>query len=746
MFPNPSKFIPEPSSFKMGTHLEDAIKDTAATVMDLGKDVERFLISLADAPQQVLHVYSYNDQTKTIEEISCIPFKKVDLSKTKLADIRELLVSENVLEPRLLWSAFCNQRGAKVLDTVSYKAYLGILNEKSSGVGDITADNADTYRVYLKSEKNIDHDYAQSFLDRGVRIAMDKKLPDLPAASQPKAPELPTSFSHNIFVNPTTTFAIVHPADMSETHWSVVIRNNSLLNGYRIYDAGIKIGKVVERSMHTAFVLKPRPFLNHQISASAASDAIAKHKQMLKIPRFRIDDDSYIEQFEKTKSVTRAIAQNSLSQFSAELAVEGGAFGCSAGLSASYGQDNSSSSASSSSEDTRVMTITYNFPRVVIDFDRYSLDLSDECKLELESVDSAAGIDSFKDKYGRFFATRVELGGRLHSSEESTATTAAAKADQAKSMRAAAALSFSSPFVQASANASYGKSSQSSSEDSSSSSNRAVCWEAKGGDTLQCNDPTAWAYTVGSFYNWRVVKQSRIVSLEDVIATIPGYQDIKQKFTDILKNESKTKATATQLTIGFKLSSPYYHKDVGVKSNSKDGNFIQNIFDLATEKVMTEERVSYLKTLSTSISGATPLELQESSGSNSQKFYVNVESTESNEDKQLQFDYPYRIYNKSGDQNTWLSSNPILSGYLTTSLIWAGNPENATSFQFLYPRAGHRPKYIQNGDPTYLVMLDKNGQEISWATPLSKPSNSLGTDVNETAENISLFSFKFNYV
>ncbi|PLB46668.1 hypothetical protein P170DRAFT_511363 [Aspergillus steynii IBT 23096] len=445
----------------MASLLKGAAKETTNIVLDLNKE-----------PQQVLHVYSYSDQTRAIVEKSCIAFKNVDMSTTKLSDIRELLVSEGVLEPTLLWSAFCNQRGAKILDTTSFKAYLGILSEKSSEVGDIAEDNADSYRVYLKSEKIFDYDHLRAALSRDAKVSVDKKVLELPSASQPKAPELPSSFSHNIFLNPNTTFSIVHAADMSETQWSVVLRNNSLLNAYRVVDAGGKIGKIVERSMHTAFALKPRLFQNYQISANAASDSIAKQKQTLRIPRFRVEDDSYVEQFEKTKFVSRAIAQSSLSQLAAELAVEGGAFGCSASLSASYGEDNSSSSSSSSSEDTRVMTITYNFPRAVIDFDRYSLDLSEECQLDLASVDSVSAIDEFKDKYGRFFPTRIELGGRLHSSEESTSSTTAGKADQAKSMRAAAALSFSSPYVQASAKVNYAQSSDSSSQNAGASSSK----------------------------------------------------------------------------------------------------------------------------------------------------------------------------------------------------------------------------------------------------------------------------------
>lgn len=55
-------------------------------------------------------------------------------------------------------------------------------------------------------------------------------------------------------------------------------------------------------------------------------------------------------------------------------------------------------------------------------------------------------------------------------------------------MKAAAALSFSSPYVQASAKMSSDKSSTSSSDTSNAASTKSMCWEAKGGDTLLCNE------------------------------------------------------------------------------------------------------------------------------------------------------------------------------------------------------------------------------------------------------------------
>ncbi|EHA28381.1 hypothetical protein ASPNIDRAFT_43312 [Aspergillus niger ATCC 1015] len=716
-----------------------AAKDTTSMAHNISKELETLLSNLTGETQQVLHVYSYDTHTRVIKEKACIAMKNADPSKMKLSNVRELLVSEKVLEPKLLWSTFCNQRGAKVLDSHSFQAYLDILNEK-----EIDADNADTYRVYLKHESD------EVFFPLGGKVIVDNKIAGVSAAEQPKAPAVPTTFSHNIFTNPNTTFAVVHPADMSEKHWSVVIRNNSLLNAHQVVEVDDKVGKIVERSMHTAFILRPRPFLNYQISDSAASDSIAKQKQMLRIPRFRIEDDSYVEQFEKTKSVSRAIAQSSLSQTAAEMAVLGGAFGFKASASASYSENNSSSSASTSTEDTKVLTITYNFPRVVIDLDHHSLDLTEECKADLLSVDSAASIASFKDKYGRFFATRVQLGGRLLSSEDITETTSTAKSEQAKAMKAAAALSFSSPYVQASAKMSSDKSSTSSSDTSNAASTKSMCWEAKGGDTLLCNDPPAWAATVGSFYSWRAVKQSKVLALEDAISTIPGFQYIKQKFADILKNDQPT---LTRVSVGFQLSHGPDNKLLTVNPTLTDNDdtdtFENDVYSMASTTTMTAERYDYLHKLNIIEQSSDAVGLSaKSSSSDSQNFYVDVETAEGNEVKQLKYNYPYRIYNKpsstSSDQS-WLFSSPTLQGYVSTSLIYASTKHHASSFQFKNITIGETSEYITSGSRVHIVMFDHNGTEIGTASRQPRLGDRVGVD-SEHFGRIRLNEFTLTYV
>lgn len=90
-------------------------------------------------------------------------------------------------------------------------------------------------------------------------------------------------------------------------------------------------------------------------------------------------------------------------------------------------------------------------------------------------------------KTGHFFATRIELGGKLHSSEDMKSFGTATEAETASAMKISASASFSAPVVQASA--SYGRETQNNSSGGDKVSNlqRSVSWQAQGGDTLLCN-------------------------------------------------------------------------------------------------------------------------------------------------------------------------------------------------------------------------------------------------------------------
>lgn len=88
---------------------------------------------------------------------------------------------------------------------------------------------------------------------------------------------------------------------------------------------------------------------------------------------------------------------------------------------------------------------------------------------------------------GTFFVTRVELGGRLHSTDDTDAFSQETVEQRASSMKIAAAASFSSAWVQGSASYSQGNATNTSTTNQNSGLNMNLTWEAKGGDTLLCN-------------------------------------------------------------------------------------------------------------------------------------------------------------------------------------------------------------------------------------------------------------------
>lgn len=96
------------------------------------------------------------------------------------------------------------------------------------------------------------------------------------------------------------------------------------------------------------------------------------------------------------------------------------------------------------------------------------------------------------DFLGHFFATRVQLGGTLFSSEDSSTFGKTTQAERASAMKASASLSFSSPYFQASLSASHEAQTASATEAKDSKFAKSIAWKAKGGDTLLCNKSVNW--------------------------------------------------------------------------------------------------------------------------------------------------------------------------------------------------------------------------------------------------------------
>jgi hypothetical protein len=177
------------------------------------------------------------------------------------------------------------------------------------------------------------------------------------------------------------------------------------------------------------------------------------------------------------------------------------------------------------------------------------------------------------------------LGGRLHSTQESTAVTGENIGEKSKRLKITAAASFAGPAAEGTVKGGYGEDSTQQNKSSTSTYDSHMAWEAKGGDTLLCNkyveidpinahkdtdmttSPPAWCSTVSSYYNWRVVKvkrcdwslcanantaqQDNVISIEDIISQVA--KDQKHVFEKLKKFEERASNDSVDVC--------FYHKE-----------------------------------------------------------------------------------------------------------------------------------------------------------------------------------------
>ena len=88
---------------------------------------------------------------------------------------------------------------------------------------------------------------------------------------------------------------------------------------------------------------------------------------------------------------------------------------------------------------------------------------------------------------GNILTTSLTIGGRLHSTRKMSEFESEKTEDIKSSMKWAASVSFSAPFVGASASAAQANSEQKSTGESKMDRDASLNWEAQGGDTLLCS-------------------------------------------------------------------------------------------------------------------------------------------------------------------------------------------------------------------------------------------------------------------
>ncbi|CEI39930.1 hypothetical protein FVEN_g2198 [Fusarium venenatum] len=519
--------------------------------------------------QMLFEIYFVDTSTKAAQLDKIAPVPKIEMEK-KLSEVRAHLRANKALSWREASCTFCTLSGAELKDNLTLADYKdlaasqgkepGAEQDKSkqivTNVKEADKKEKISIKIYFRSlKRNLGLDEkTKEFLKQKMEFEL-KKAELLPEEERKM---LKGSYSHRDFMAEVGNGSIIHPADMSEEQWNSVVETNSLLHGNTIFREAYTLPITVERAMYPAFRLKPRAIFD--FTEDGPKNRTGKKgsngtTEEYRIPRFIVTDDAYVEVSEHKTSVMTAMAESSLSKNSSEVAIGGGAFGWSGGVTGGHEYESSERNQIRRDEEANHMIITYNFPRVTLSLDYDNLELTQECKNDLATVKTREDAGRFKRKFGCFFSTKVQLGGRLHSTQESTAVTGSTVGEKSKRLKVTAAATFAGPAAEGIVKGGYGEDSTQQDRSSTSTYDSHMAWEAKGGDTLLCNNPPAWCSTVSSYYNWRVVKQDNVISIEDIISQVA--KDQKHVFENLKRFEERASSNSVDICFYHKETSRY---------------------------------------------------------------------------------------------------------------------------------------------------------------------------------------------
>ncbi|KAJ5172168.1 hypothetical protein N7492_004761 [Penicillium capsulatum] len=449
-------------------------------------------------PHQVLYIHQYDANSSTSKQKQILQLSPTQTLKGKtMKEVRKILNDSGVLSSKDVKSPFCETSGSRVSDDMKVELYMGLV-----GIDSVDAGKLD---VYFKAKRIFGK------VDPATEESIKQKL-DLAFKNPPemieKEPQLLTSpFDPSDWKAVKGTLS--HAADLDEKEWSVIIRGNCLLSGhFTINDEKGQAKKVVR-----TFTLQPRKFDGYEISNS---DFVSQREPStdtpfeFRIPRFRVNDDSSVTVVEAKTAFEKTVADSSFKEGSFQIAGSASYAGISAGLSVGVGGGKSEVGNDATKTSKGEIKVNYNYPRITLYWDPESLEVTQGCLEDIQRVKDWTSLMKFFAKYGHSFARRVQLGGRLSTSEVIEKDAKDEIKEQASKLKAEVAASVSHSFVQASLKYSHEHQSREVNTATNQNLTSNIAWEANGGNTLLCNNPAEWCATVGLYSNWRIVEVSAL--------------------------------------------------------------------------------------------------------------------------------------------------------------------------------------------------------------------------------------------
>ncbi|KAI3319476.1 hypothetical protein HD806DRAFT_260931 [Xylariaceae sp. AK1471] len=254
-------------------------------------------------------------------------------------------------------------------------------------------------------------------------------------------------------------------------------------------------------------------------------------------PFVEIHDTPNIDLTEVSSEFQKSLVDNAFSSKSLQAMASGGSPMFSASVTAGVKSESSRGTGSSEGGGKKEYYATYNFPRVRLYLDENTLTVSKYCEDALVSLQAQPTVENlriFQRRFGVIFAQESILGGRLESTKAAKAIGSAQNQSDKDAFKASLGAAVSYGPVTASANTTSETQSSHATTSGVKEASSAISYTARGGDTLLCADPAAWAATVAVWRNWRVIQQNEPVTLQELLGRFDKFKFVPELFASIL--------------------------------------------------------------------------------------------------------------------------------------------------------------------------------------------------------------------
>jgi hypothetical protein len=222
-------------------------------------------------------------------------------------------------------------------------------------------------------------------------------------------------------------------------------------------------------------------------------------------PRFQVTDHSCIRAYMRSRKVLSSFVSSDY--FDGSISLSCPLIGI--GINKAYLKTN----ATTHEERVMYSTCIFDHSRVTLDLDSSDLEPTQEF---VDAINSAlqhvsarsSEVEKVLREYGHLYPRQVVLGGHLYHTEEHRVKGSAD--EHSKKIEAETRFNVAR-WKQVNIHADGGSANRSRSEWSEQDSS--ITFQAVGGNTLLCHDPTRWAQTVADPSNWRIIDQSHYQSV-----------------------------------------------------------------------------------------------------------------------------------------------------------------------------------------------------------------------------------------